>query len=94
MGIRKNDGEKRQGKRKKARKKKKDNKGVESYYVEGNIRDKKGSVSESKVTIEGDVFVKQQYARRPTRRNLESVKKLETARRKEVFGRKKNLKIS
>ena len=75
-------------------KKKKDNKGVESYYVEGNIRDKKGNVSESKVTIEGDVFVKQQYARRPTRRNLESVKKLETARRREVFGRKKNLKIS
>ena len=75
-------------------KKKKNEEGVESSYVEGNLKKKDGSVSETQTTIEGDVFIKEKYARSTKRRDLDSVKKLENVRRQEVFGRKKKLKMS
>ena len=69
--------------------------GVESSYVEGNFIDKQGVMKGTTVSIEGDAFIKQRYTRSQKRRNLDSVKKLEDARRKEIFGRKsKVLKMS
>ena len=71
-----------------------DENGIKHHYVEGNLIDKKGVMKGTTVSIEGDAFIKQRYTRSQKRRDLDSVKKLETARRGEIFSRKDKLKMS